>query len=501
MDKPFLLYNFNPATGSWGYANPEASEKMGILPHGTAVVDAAAGKSWTSIILPEDLPSYERSVEAVLAGGEARCIRYRLKTHAGGVLAVIDHVAVSRRKDGWPSLVGFVIEDEGYYTALQKAERQAIIGRLAGGMIHDFRNLLSGVQGIVEWCGSRSGGDGGVRDALMNSVRYIERANAIINGLLRLMGGKSGEEPEAIIDVGGVVRELEPLIRHFMHPLVTINVALAQEAPPVFGKRGVLQDMVLNLCTNARDAMPDGGSLTISTAVSKAGRLVLRIEDSGHGMPPEMIDTIFEAFYSTKDYGAGLGLWMVREAVKSFDAKIDVSSEVGKGTVFEVDFPVSTATAAAIVAPPVPPSRAFKRRPKASTAKREGGKKRGKRTILLIEDEPLIRDSVSMWLESKGFTVVCANDGHAGWGLFSKSKSGYDIIIQDYVQPGGGSGEELLKRFVGVKPGLPVIVTSGHPDDALRVSVCSVGAFAFLPKPFKLQDLDELIKSAFDEAQ
>ncbi len=492
----YFHYTFNPATGAWAYANPQGLVDLGV------VSDAARAStlSWTSAIIDDSLASYERAVQAALSTGVTSRLRYQVRMASGAAVKVIDHLAVMRAEGKWPLIVGIVFRDDGHTTAIQKAERQALVGRLAGGMIHDFRNLLAGVQNIVEWCGSRSGGDAAVQEALLNSVRYIDRANAIINGLLRLMGGKGREEEaEGPIDIGGVVLELEPLIRHLMPTSVAIQLSLVPGVPRVFGRRGALQDMVLNICTNAKDAMPEGGTLSLAVVSiddTAGGGVLLRIEDSGYGMPPEMLETIFDAFYSTKEVGAGLGLWMVREAVKSFNAKIDVRSEVGRGTAFEICFPASS-LAPAPASSSVPAEEKAVRQRKGGTGKGKGrGGKRRAVSVLLIEDEPLIRDGVAGWLESNGFRVQIAGDGAAGWRIFEEGGREVDLVIQDYMLPGGRDGEALLRRFLASRPDLPVIVTSGHPDEGIQASLCEAGAFAFLSKPFKLDELDKLIGRA-----
>jgi CheY-like chemotaxis protein len=208
-------------------------------------------------------------------------------------------------------------------------------------------------------------------------------------------------------------------------------------------------------------------------------------------MSEEDVKTVFDAFYSTKETGAGLGLWMVKEAVQSFDGRIDVQSKIGEGTAFEILFPVAEFDRSDISDMDTAPD---EEELKEDYVSPELFSLPNAMTVLYIEDDPLIRGSVSHWLEKLGFDLLVAEDGDQGLNLFMERQDDLSLIIQDLILP-GIRGEVLLEEFVKVRPELPIIISSANPDKEEMEVLKEKGAKAILSKPFKIKELIEILKS------
>ena len=488
-------YIHNVLTGVRTYSNLDFFTKLRLVRPDSA----AEPLRWRDLIVPEDLELYDRIMSLAVEHGGNHKLHYRVRDLDGRALHVREYCGLARGAGNWPALVGSVVSNESQLSRAREAERQAMVGRLSSGIVHDFRNLLTGIQNIIEWCGDGVEPGGEIHNALRKTVSYTEQAGALINSLLSLTGGKDPEEesPE-LLDVGMSLRDLEPLLRHVVTSAVRLELAVEPGLPSILGTASALRDMLVNLCSNAREAMDGkGGRIAIRAfqcelpdTLGRPQRFVLvQIEDSGKGIPEDKLESIFELFSSSKKSGGGFGLWMVREAARSFDGTVRARSQLGKGAVFELAFPA--------VEEPV--GRAAAKELAAATADGAAKVRRfgpgNRRTVLLVEDEPLIISGVTNCLESIGCEVLAASDGLDALELFKRHQDRIDVVVQDYILP-GRTGGELLKDFQGLKPGVPVIVVSGYPEGKQSRQLETDGAFAFLPKPFRLEQLIELIHQA-----
>jgi signal transduction histidine kinase/CheY-like chemotaxis protein len=495
-----LSYVISMATGKWACSQPEILLTMGLA--GSAA--AAAAFDWRSAICPEDLPLYDNTMSAVKSRGGAHEINYRIKLPSGGRITVADYCGAVTPAGAWPLVAGAIVNIDRAMEETHKTERQMLLGRLLGGMIHDFKNLLGGIHNYIEWTASISD-DPRVKDALRKTLDYTAQASGLITGALKACSGKNEGRIEKI-DIGELVEGMSDLLRKALPSSIYLRVSAKSGLHPVYGEKNALKDMLLNLCVNARDAMRDSGdTLKIEVSNKKtwdesggSGDFVsLRIEDNGCGMSETEIKSIFDAFYSTKETGAGLGLWMVRRAVRSFDGVLNVTSEPGKGSVFEILFP------AAGPPPGYDPSEeisAEKENSSGAVSFSNYCLPEGQRRLALyIEDEPLIRTSVAAWLESFGFDLLVSEDGATGWRVFVENKDRIDVVIQDYILP-GIKGDKLLADFLRLKPGLPVIISSANSGAEGAEEFKRLGAFAYLEKPFKIERLTAILNGIFPMA-
>ena len=493
---PFSFsYIYSFSSGKWNCSSTEDLIKLNLLGHGRDMADF----KWRSLIIEDDLKRYDEAISVARSKAGNYEINYCIKDLTGEIIQVFDHCSQVTPDGQWPVLVGSIVSSRESFEEIQHAERQVLVGRLVGGMIHDFKNLLTGIQNIIEWCITQSTDNNEVIDALHKTVSYTEQATGLISGALKVSSGEAEKRIEKI-QVGELVSDFEGLVRRILPASTNLIIEIDDDLPAVYGQRGMLQDLLLNLCVNAKDAMKEQGeSLTIQVCLNDTldgndffqSDIILRIADTGCGMSKEALETIFEAFYSTKETGAGLGLWMVREAVKSFNGKIDVLSTIGQGTTFEITIPVNEGQydvddvyEAVVEEEHILTSK--------SMTCTEGKK------VLFIEDEPLIRSGVSAWLESWGVDLITASDGNIGSDLFVEHHENLDLVIQDYILP-GKRGDQLLREFVELNSSIPVIITSANPGPVQDDMVENGGAYAFLEKPFRMDKLQAMLQQIFSE--
>ncbi len=372
---------------------------------------------------------------------------------------------------------------------LRQAQKMEAIGRLAGGVAHDFNNLLTVITGYGELALSRC--EGSLREDLDAIMEAAYRATTLTRQLLAL-SRRQISQPR-VVDLNGVIHGMERLLRRALGEDVTLELSLPSTLWSVKADPAHLEQVLLNLAVNARDAMPQGGRLIIATANCKAqeaaalrlppGQYVrLTVRDTGDGMDPEACRRIFEPFFSTKprDKGTGLGLSIVYSIVKQCGGEIFVDSQRGEGTVFTIYLP----RASGIPQPPVA------RRPAApKVANRE--------TILLVEDEEAVRRLVRDTLVRHGYTVLDAADGVQALHLFEQHGSRIDLLLTDVVMP-QMSGRELALRLTSRRPDLKVMYMSGYTGDVIADHGVLEPGVILLPKPFSGPVLLRRLREALD---
>jgi len=327
-------------------------------------------------------------------------------------------------------------------------------------------------------------------------MSYTERATVLIAGALKASSRPRETKIQKIL-IGDIIRDSEDLIRHMLPSSIGIMIKIEDALPAVYGKRSYLSDMLLNLCVNARDAMKENGTfLKIEASLKQKSEdgapfqnfICLKVEDDGCGMSKAEQKEIFNAFYSTKENGAGLGLWMVREAIRAFDGHIELSSIPGKGTSFKIFFPVAERDLPDDVIEEPAPSGVVEKISHDTFALTSP------KTVLFVEDDPLIRGSVSNWLEAFGFDLIVCSDGSDAWRVFKEEKTRIDVVIQDLILP-GRKGDQLLVDFKGLCPDIPVIIASAEPDENQMEQLMRKGAAAILSKPFRMEELVSILGS------
>jgi len=370
-------------------------------------------------------------------------------------------------------------ERERLESQLRQAQKMEAVGQLAGGVAHDFNNLLTVISGYGGMARNRIGVGPGARD-LDEIERAAERAAQLTHQLLAF-SRRQVLEP-VVLDLNEVIGAVTPMLMRLIGEDVEIGVLTEEDAPPVLADRGQLELVIVNLVVNARDAMPEGGTLTIETrgvhldrryAAEHAGvepgeYSCLSVTDTGTGIDRETQSRIFEPFFTTKDLGAGtgLGLATVHGIVNQSGGHLEVCSEPGLGTSFKVYLP-------ATAGPVVVPAFASRNRPEELT---------GTETVLVCEDDELVRILIETMLTENGYRVLTAARPREALQLAASHEGPIDVVVTDVVMP-ELSGPELVEQLEDVRPGLDVLFLSGYSAETIRGPALPEGS-AFLQKPF-----------------
>jgi len=375
----------------------------------------------------------------------------------------------------------------------QQAQKMEAIGRLAGGVAHDFNNLLTVILGFCELLLAGLTPD----DPRQADVTEIQKAGARAAGLTRQLLAFSRKEiiQPTLLDLNAIVADIRVMLARLIGEDVTIVLRLGAALSPVKADRGQIEQIVLNLAVNARDAMPRGGTLTIETAnleldehyaqahpeVKPGPYIVLTVTDTGTGMTPEVQARLFEPFFTTKELGkgTGLGLATVYGIATRSGGSVTVDSAAGRGTSFMVYLPRADAEQPVVAAPP-PVDR-----------RRADGQ-----TVLVVEDAEGLRELTKRLLERKGYTVLLAANADEARHLFDEHPS-IDLLLTDVVMP-GASGPELVKQLVERRPTLKVVYMSGYTDEAIVHHGVLDAGIVFLHKPFSSESLGQIIREALD---
>jgi len=370
---------------------------------------------------------------------------------------------------------------------LRQAHKMDVVGQLAGGVAHDFNNMLTGIIGAAELLSWRVGDDpdnakltGVILDAATRSADLTRQLLAFSRK------GKITSTPISINDcIGAVVAILERTI----DKRIALEVRLEAENPTVIGDPGLLQNALLNLAVNARDAMPEGGTLTFSTTnleiaglpyaaqLSAGPYLEISVADTGIGMASEVLEHIYEPFFTTKDTGkgTGLGLAAVYGTVKEHNGAINVTSEPGTGTVFRVCLPSGVSGVVEVD-------------PGEEVIQGRGG-------VMLVDDEAIIRLSGHCLLEELGYQVYLAEDGEQALELYRRERESIGLVILDMVMP-KLSGRETFLRLQKIDPEVRVLFSSGFHRDGTVHELLGIGAKGFIHKPYRLQNLSKSVAEA-----
>ena len=381
---------------------------------------------------------------------------------------------------------------------LRQAQKMEAVGRLAGGIAHDFNNILTAILGTCALMQRELPPGSAARE----DVDEIERSASRAAGLTRQLLAYSRRQvlqPE-VLDLNAVVEDLDRMLRRLIGEDIELVTTLGADLGRVLADRGQIEQVVLNLAVNARDAMPRGGRLTIETAEARddpapAGgatphRVMLAISDTGVGMSDEVRSHLFEPFFTTKEVGkgTGLGLATVYGIVRQSGGSIAVESAPGRGSTFRVFLPRVDDTAFGPAAPESGPAEpGLGGQPGRAPAAH----------ILLAEDEPRVRALTQRVLEAQGYRVLAAADGAAALELASGRDVRVDLLVTDVVMP-GMSGPDLARRLRETRPGVPVLYMSGYADQGLAHEAAATGG-AFLSKPFETEALERLVRQALEQ--
>lgn len=387
---------------------------------------------------------------------------------------------ITRRKEQERQLRATEIE-------LRQSQKIEAIGRLAGGIAHDFNNILMVISGFAELLESKVANVEGAQHNLNTITKAAERGMNLTKQLLAF-GRKQILQPISL-ELNGLVQETASMLRRVIGEDVRLEVRTSAERAVIEADSDQLVQVLMNLCSNARDAMPTGGSLVIETeivgafggvdghVVAREGEFVkLSVTDSGCGMKKEILEHIFEPFFTTKAMGkgTGLGLSTVYGIVKQSNGSIFVDSEIGKGTCFRMYFPRTTEE-------------------KAQAGQEASDAPSGNERILVVEDEEMIRASLCEFLRKQGYSVTEAESGESALGKVSRAGKGIDLLITDVVMP-EMSGRELSAKMTAELPEMRTLFISGYTDDEVLRHGIGHASKAFLQKPFSFSTLGHKIR-------
>ncbi len=455
------------------------------------------GLSVSECVAPEERGKVGRAVTATLSEGSVTGLE-TLSMRADGTRVPVEVSASVVDVEG-ERLILAILRDVSERKLLEEQFRQAqkmeAIGRLAGGIAHDFNNLLMVVQGIADVLPLHAGNEAAMKNDLANLRRASQRGGALTRQLLAF--SRQHVLQTEVLDVGGVIRDLSPMIGRLLGEDVELAVGIAPESGTVDMDRSQLEQIVMNLAVNARDAMPSGGRLSIDVAPDvldeayaslhagvNPGRYVrISVSDSGVGMTPEVQKRIFEPFFTTKEEGrgTGLGLATVYGIVNNLGGNVWAYGEPGRGSVFKIYLPRAEGALNA----------ARRSTPENAVAVR------GNETIVIVEDEETIRQMAITFLEGIGYRVLSAANGTDAVELLKREAGKIDVLVTDVVLP-GCSGHEVAEAAGARDSKTRIIFMSGYTDDAAIRRDVAAKDFDFLQKPFPLQVLAEKIRTAID---
>jgi PAS domain S-box-containing protein len=455
----------------------------------------------TDLFVEEDQPILTEFIRRQLEGEHSRTQQLLRGVRKDGELVEVEVYGSRTEVEGAIAFMGVIVDLTGPKRAeaalrereeqLRHAQKLEAVGRLAGGIAHDFNNLLMVIQGSVNLVLMNTTEADPQRDDLQEIVRATERAAALTRQLLAF-GRKQVLRPK-VVNLNTAISDLHKI----MHRLIGEDVELHLELDPDLGcvkvDPGQLEQVVLNLAVNSRDAMPDGGRLTIRTTnteltnkdadrfpykVLTGPYVCLSFEDTGFGMPESVLGRVFEPFFTTKEQGrgSGLGLSMVYGIVKQSEGYIWVASTQGQGTTIQIYLPLIPCVREESEPPPTPPLR------------------RGSGRVLLVEDEEPVRKVTRRLLEQGGYEVVEAASGPEAIRQFDSLAGSVDLVLTDVVMPRMG-GRELATRLLARNPSLPVLYMSGYAADRGLRRGMDKRDQNFIQKPFSPEELLERIQA------
>jgi PAS domain S-box-containing protein len=486
---PVVVYDIE---GMVVYFNPAFAEVFGWN------LEDRVGKKMDLFVPEENWPETQTMINKVLAGESFSGVETRRYTKTGDIIPVSVSGAIYRDRDGNP--VGSVInlrnirEQKELEAQLQHAQKMEAVGTLAGGIAHDFNNLLQAVQGYAELLLRGKTGDEREFPAMQKILRAARRGAELTRQLLTF--GRKVESKKRPLDLNSEIQETRRLLERTIPKMIEIELQLTDDSRTINADPVQIEQLLMNLAVNAKDAMPAGGKLTVSTAnitldedycqVHPEARpgdyVLLTVADTGHGMDQDTLEHIFDPFYTTKEVGkgTGLGLSMVYGIVKNHEGYITCTSEPGVGTTFSIYLPSmdleGDRTGEESVESPMPG---------------------GRETILIVEDEESIRELGVEVFGNAGYTVHVTADGESALEFYRDKGETIDLIILDLIMPGMG-GLRCLEELLRLNPKARILIASGYPTDDDTAEAVETGAKGFVRKPYKTDHMLRAVRQVLD---
>jgi PAS domain S-box-containing protein len=449
---------------------------------------------WQEMIHPDDRDAVLGAAEQARRDCSTYGVEYRLRRKDDSYVHVEDRGAFLPDASGQVARVLGSLMDVGRRWELEQqlvqAQKMEAIGQLAGGVAHDFNNIIAIIICYAEQALREAGPAASQSRALSQILKAGGRAATLTRQLLAF--SRKETACPVVVNLNSLVRDDLAMLRRLIGEDVELKTELEPSLADVCVDPGHIEQVLMNLAANARDAMPGGGTLTLKTANVPATddrngartgmrRVMLEVRDTGHGMPPEIMPHVFEPFFTTKPegHGTGLGLATVNGIVQQSGGEIDLQSQVGVGTAFSLRFPVAERESR-VVAEAARPARAG-----------------GSETILLVEDDAALLQILKEGLAHRGYTVLAALGGQQALELSRRCAGTIDLVVTDVVMP-GMSGYELVSRLVVERPGLRVLYVSGHTADFMARKGLRIDGTELLPKPFTEDVLQERMRQVLD---
>jgi PAS domain S-box-containing protein len=479
--------------GKWQFVSPQIESMLGF----SAEEWTADSGLWISRIHEEDREIAIAAENRVQQTGELYKAEYRMHARDGRVLWFRDEAnlleGVSGTKPVMQGVLYDITEHRRMEDRLRQAQKMEAVGQLAGGVAHDFNNLLMVMGAHIDRIRDRLLPDDPLSADAAEVHSAVQRAAALTSQLLAF-SRKQFLQPR-VLDVSSVLNGVSRMLARLLPENINLKIESENNLAHVKVDQGQLEQALLNLALNARDAMPDGGILSIQaqsvgfdesqnwrhSSVQPGAYVMIAVSDTGTGMDTATQARIFEPFFTTKALGkgTGLGLPMVYGVIKQSGGAISVYSEPGQGTTFKIFFPQCEAEASVDPKPP------------AATGVS------GSETILLVEDQVAIREVTSVYLMGLGYNVLAAPDGEAALKIAETHHQSIDLVVTDIVMPNMG-GEELATNINRLYPKAKILFMSGYPDFAVRRTGEMAEHAEVLQKPFSLKNLASRARSLLD---
>ncbi len=474
--------------GRWLYLNRAWAELTGFT------VQESIGRYFEEWIPLEERAEMNRRFQEIKTGRiPLNPIELQCLTRDGGTKWVKLHAQAPKCNTvGVSGTLSDITEQKRSETALLQAQKLESLGVLAGGIAHDFNNLLVAIMGNAELAARHLNDPPKARRHLDQVSVAIERSAELCRQLLAYSG--KGRFATDVLDLNALVEEMTHLLRVSIGKGVILDYHLTPNLPPIEADPSQIRQAVMNLVINASEALDnEGGIICIETGLglmetdpkfrsylshdlADGPSVYLRVQDSGCGMDEETLKRIFDPFFTTKFTGRGLGLAAILGIVRSHKGALQVKSQVGRGTTFCLNFPATHGL-----------------KPMEAPARILESPFRGHGTILLVDDEPTVREIMKEILEAMGFGVVQAFNGQEGVDTFRRRMDEFIAVFLDLTMPVMG-GEEAFQHMQRIRPGIPVILTSGYSEQEAICLFNHPGMAGFLQKPFRIAELNNLLQ-------
>lgn len=455
------------------------------------------GLNGFDLLSPEERPRAVENAQRLINGGRIGRDEYKALRKDGSTFPAILHSSVKfcdGKPAGFRGIVIDITETKRLEAQLRQAHKMEAIGTLAGGIAHDFNNLLQAVLGYSDLLlFKKTEGQKGYQE-LLEINRAAKRGSDLTRQLLTF--SRKMEPKLEALDLNRIVEGVRKLLERTIPKMIEIELHLTEDLYVVNADASQMEQVLMNLAVNARDAMPKGGTLTIETRnvsvdndfrcsrpeLNPGNYVRLAVKDTGEGMDKTTLGHIFDPFFTTKEVGkgTGLGLAVVYGIVKSHHGHINCVSKAGEGTLFEIYLPAA--------------EQLGKTSEVSGPAKELRG---GDETILLVDDDGAVRDLGMSILRNFGYTVIGVPDGESALQFFRDKRDDIDLVILDLIMPGMG-GKRCLRELLELDPSVRVIVASGYLADGESTRIDETWASAFIDKPYDLEQMLQVVREALN---